>query len=81
MAIGFGVQTGLWTTMAQNGDRPQSVSNLASQLRMPEELLTRMMRHVAASGYIKMVEPGVYLPNNFTRALSTPEIGSGYLVW
>lgn len=78
MAISFGVHTGLWSAMAKNGDGPQKVSDLAKQLNMQEELLHRMMRHVAASGYIDMTAPDEFTPNNFSKSLSLPVMSSGY---
>jgi Mn-dependent DtxR family transcriptional regulator len=78
MAISFGVYTNLWTTMAQNGDGPQKVSDLAKQLGLQDELLQRMMRHIAASGYLDMTAPDVYTPNSFSKSLALPLIYSGY---
>jgi Mn-dependent DtxR family transcriptional regulator len=78
MAISFGVSTGLWSTMAKNGDGPQKVSDLAKQLGIQEEVLQRMMRHIAASGYLNMTAPDEYTPNNFSKALSVPVISAGY---
>ncbi|KAI6087250.1 S-adenosyl-L-methionine-dependent methyltransferase [Hypoxylon rubiginosum] len=78
MAISFGVQSGLWTAMANNGDGPQKVVDLAKQLGVQEELLRRMMRHIAASGYIDMTAPDEYTPNNFSKSLSLAVMGSGY---
>lgn len=81
MAISFGVQTGLWITMVKNGDGPQKVSDLAKQLGMQEELLQRMMRHIAASGYLDMSAPDEYTPNKFSKSLALPVISSGYHSW
>ncbi|KAI1121653.1 S-adenosyl-L-methionine-dependent methyltransferase [Nemania abortiva] len=78
MAISFGVQSGLWTTMAKNGDGPQKVVDLAKQLGMQEELLKRMMRHIAASGYIDMTAPDEYTPNNFSKSLALTVMSSAY---
>lgn len=64
--------------MAENGNGPQKVVDLAKQLGIQEELLQRMMRHIAASGYIDMTAPDEYAPNSFSKALSLPVIGSGY---
>ncbi|KAI1305544.1 S-adenosyl-L-methionine-dependent methyltransferase [Xylaria venustula] len=78
MAISFGVQSGLWTAMANNGDGPQKVADLARQLEIGEELLQRMMRHIAGSGYIDMTAPDEYKPNNFSRSLALAVMSSGY---
>lgn len=40
MAVGFGVDSGLWVLMAQNGDKPQRVSDLASSLGIEPKLLS-----------------------------------------
>ncbi|KAJ2974552.1 hypothetical protein NUW58_g8625 [Xylaria curta] len=78
MAISFGVKSGLWTAMANNGDGPQKVVDLAEQLGLQEELLQRMMRHIAASGYIKMTAPDEYTPNSFSKSLALSVISSAY---
>ncbi|KAI0158284.1 S-adenosyl-L-methionine-dependent methyltransferase [Xylariaceae sp. FL1272] len=80
MAIAFGAQSGLWNAMANNGDGPQKVADLAKQLGLQEELLQRMMRHIAASGYINMTALDVYTPNNFSKSLALKEVNSGYCV-
>ncbi|KAI1259172.1 S-adenosyl-L-methionine-dependent methyltransferase [Xylariaceae sp. FL1019] len=78
MAIQFGVQSGLWDAMSRNGNGPQRVADLATQIGVQEELLKRMMRHVAASGYIDMTAPDEYTPNNFSKSLSLAVMSSGY---
>ncbi|XDG04359.1 hypothetical protein ABKA04_003974 [Annulohypoxylon sp. FPYF3050] len=78
MAISFGVQSGLWTAMSNNGDGPQKVVDLAKQLGIQEELLSRMMRHIAAFGYIDMTAPDEYTPNSFSKSLALAVISSGY---
>lgn len=42
-AINFGVDCGLWKLMAQNGDRSQQVSELATKLRVDEILLGTLL--------------------------------------
>ncbi|KAI0407836.1 S-adenosyl-L-methionine-dependent methyltransferase [Xylaria palmicola] len=78
MAISFGVQSGLWTAMANNGDDPQKAVDLAKQLGIQAELLQRMMRHIAASSYINMTAPDEYTPNSFRKSLALVVISSGY---
>ncbi|KAI0423613.1 S-adenosyl-L-methionine-dependent methyltransferase [Xylaria sp. FL1042] len=78
MAISFGVQSGLWNAMVNNGEGPQKVVDLAKQLGMEKELLQRMMRHVAASGYIDMTAPDEYTPNNFSKSLALPVMSGSY---
>ncbi|KAI1271014.1 S-adenosyl-L-methionine-dependent methyltransferase [Xylaria sp. FL0933] len=78
MAISFSVQSGLWTAIMDNGDGPQKVGDLAKRLSIQKELLQRIMRHVAASGYIDMTAPNEYTPNSFTKSLALAVISSGY---
>ena len=40
MAVGFGVDSGLWVLMARNGDKPQKVPDLASSLEIEPKLLS-----------------------------------------
>ncbi|KAJ5782046.1 O-methyltransferase family 2 [Penicillium paradoxum] len=78
-AIGFGVDVGLWVLMAQNGEKPQKVTDLAVSLGVDSQLLRRLMRHVCAMGLLIEVSEDTYKSTNFTRALSLPQIGHGYL--
>ncbi|PYH68482.1 O-methyltransferase [Aspergillus vadensis CBS 113365] len=79
MAVGFGVDSGLWILMAQNGDKPQRVADLASRLQIEPNLLSRLMRHLSAMGLLNEVGEDEYQPTNYTKALSLPQIGNGYL--
>ncbi|KAI3055099.1 hypothetical protein CBS147353_11362 [Aspergillus niger] len=78
-AISFGVECGLWVLMAQNGDESQKVADLAMSLGVDPELLRRPMRHMGAMGLLLEVGEDEYKPTNYTRALSLPQIGHGYL--
>ncbi|OQE46563.1 hypothetical protein PENCOP_c001G01452 [Penicillium coprophilum] len=78
-AIGFGVDSGLWVLMAQNGDKPQKVTDLAVGLGVDTKLLGRVMRHVCAMGLLIEVGEDEYRSTNYTKALSLPQIGHGYL--
>jgi hypothetical protein len=94
-AIGFGVDSGLWVLMARNGDQPQNVTDLAASLGVDPLLLSgihithskalancflgRLMRHVSAMGLLMEVREDEYQPTNYTKALSLPQIGHGYL--
>lgn len=84
--------------MAKNGDRPQTVSELAksldwdpallgkricliipmTQIRWLTEFVGRMMRHLAAMGYIKETAADEYKPTNFSKAMSIDIICDGY---
>ncbi|RYP75441.1 hypothetical protein DL771_002326 [Monosporascus sp. 5C6A] len=78
MAIEFGVRVGLWTAMSKNGDGPQKVNDLAKQVGVQEELLRRMMQHVAAAGYLDITAPDEYTPNNFSKSMALTPMSSGY---
>ncbi|KAF5505543.1 O-methyltransferase [Colletotrichum siamense] len=77
--INFGVDSGLWKLMAKNGDRPQKVTELAEALGVDPALLSRLMRHLGAMGYIKETGLDEYQPTNFSKSLSLPMIGDGYI--
>ncbi|KAH8669209.1 S-adenosyl-L-methionine-dependent methyltransferase [Ilyonectria robusta] len=78
-ALIFGVEVKLWKRMAGNGDRPQSVHELAENLRVDPLLLGRMMRHLGAMGYITETGNDEYKPTKYSKALSLDIIGNGYL--
>ncbi|KAF4221569.1 hypothetical protein CNMCM5878_008817 [Aspergillus fumigatiaffinis] len=77
--LNFGVDSGLWTLMAQNGDKPQNVGELAAKLGIDHVLLSRLMRHLSAMGYLIEIGVDEYRLTNYTRAMSIPVIGGGYL--
>lgn len=64
--------------MASNGDKPQKVPELAKQIGVEEDLLRRMMRHIAASGYLNLTSEDEYTPNNFSKSMAVSVMGSGY---
>ncbi|KFX96913.1 hypothetical protein V490_03071 [Pseudogymnoascus sp. VKM F-3557] len=79
-AIAFGVETGLWIQIVNNGDSPQKVVDLSKQLGLDPTLLARMLKHICAMGYIVETGPDEYTPNNFTKSLSLPIIAHSYPV-
>ncbi|KAJ5184382.1 Winged helix-turn-helix transcription repressor DNA-binding, partial [Penicillium cf. griseofulvum] len=94
-AIGFGVDSGLWMLMAQNGDKPQKVTDSAVSLGVDPQLLGgfhltrrttlvkfilgRLMRHACAMGLLVETGEDEYRSTNYTKALSLPQLGHGYL--
>lgn len=76
--INLGIDTGLWTLMAKNGDKPQKVADLSRELGIDPALLSRLLRHLSAMGYITETNTDEYLPTNFTKSLSLPIISGGY---
>ncbi|KEY68876.1 hypothetical protein S7711_03811 [Stachybotrys chartarum IBT 7711] len=77
--LNFGVDCGLWKLMAENGDGPQKVDDLAPKLGVDPALLARLLRHLGAMGYVKETGPNEYATTNFTKSMSIPIIGNGYL--
>ncbi|RMY95779.1 hypothetical protein D0864_05279 [Hortaea werneckii] len=78
MAITFGVNQGLFDTMVANGDRPSQVSELAASLDVESSLLARIMRHLAAMGYISETDFGEYRLTNLSKSFTIPIIKDGY---
>lgn len=91
----FGVDTGLWKLMAANGDRSQTISELATKLGVEPLLLGqscrkmtdiklirplgRLMRHLAAMGYVTETGVDKFKPTNYTKAMSLDVISGGYI--
>jgi Mn-dependent DtxR family transcriptional regulator len=65
--------------MAKERDKPQKVHDLATRLGIEPVLLGRFMRHLGAMGYIIETGPDEYKSTNFSKALSLPIIGDGYI--
>ncbi|ROV89736.1 hypothetical protein VPNG_10189 [Cytospora leucostoma] len=76
--INLGIDTGLWKLMAKNGDKPQKVVELSRDLGIDPALLSRLLRHLSAMGYIIETDTDEYMPTNFSKALSIPIISGGY---
>ncbi|KAL0931848.1 Demethylsterigmatocystin 6-O-methyltransferase 8 [Colletotrichum truncatum] len=76
-AIASGVKSGLFKFMARSPG-PKSVDELASALRFDPDVLSRLMRHLAAMGYLKEIRSNEYEATNFTKSLSLPIIADGY---
>ncbi|KAH6872037.1 O-methyltransferase-domain-containing protein [Thelonectria olida] len=78
-AVSLGVEVGLWKLMVSNGDRPQLVQELATVLSIEPALLSRLMRHLGALGYVTETGENEYKPTNYSKALSLDIIGNGYI--
>ncbi|KAL6859799.1 hypothetical protein ACO1O0_003823 [Amphichorda felina] len=76
-ALTAGVEKGVWTYLAER-DGPFKAAEVAKVKEIDPPLLSRLMRHVAAMGYLKEVGPDTYESTNFTRSLAVPIIGDGY---
>ena len=73
----MGVESGLFRLMAQE-QCPKKVQDIASAIHVDPALLSRLMRHIAAMGYLQEIGPDEYEATNFSRALTIPIIGDGY---
>lgn len=65
--------------MARNGDREQSVDELARATHADPVLVARILRHLGAMGYVEETKQNHYKPTGFSRALSNPSISGGIL--
>ncbi|KAJ5381735.1 uncharacterized protein N7496_004163 [Penicillium cataractarum] len=72
-------ETMLYHCWAQNGDNPQKVDDLAANLGIDNVLLSRLMRHLSAMGYLVETEANEYRLTNYTKAMGIPVIGNSYL--
>ncbi|KAL2174027.1 S-adenosyl-L-methionine-dependent methyltransferase [Thermothelomyces heterothallicus CBS 202.75] len=78
LALTIGVNTGLFHLLIEDGAGPKKAEGLAAKLGIHPPLLCRLLRHVAAMGYITEVGPDEYKATNFTKSLTIPIIGDGY---
>lgn len=77
-ALTVGIDTGLFTALAEDGGSPKTAQDLAKKLGVDSPLLCRLMRHIGAMGYIEEVAADTYKPTNFSSSLTIPIIGDGY---
>jgi hypothetical protein len=84
----------VFSVLASDGYRPKKVTEIADVLQTNADVLGesicnlplhraltregRLMKHIAAMGYIKETGSNEYAPTNFSKALTIPIIGDGY---
>jgi hypothetical protein len=73
-----GADVGLWERMAEKPDDIQKVPELAEAVGMDSVLLGRLLRHLAAMGYLIEVGHDEYRLTNFAKCLSLPVMSAGY---
>ncbi|KAF7531033.1 hypothetical protein G7054_g9279 [Neopestalotiopsis clavispora] len=78
-ALNTGTVSGLWVTMAQNGDRPQTVKELADATGMDPVLLARLMRHLASMQYLVQTGTNEYKTTNFTTSMANELMGDSHI--
>ncbi|KAH6975692.1 S-adenosyl-L-methionine-dependent methyltransferase [Ilyonectria destructans] len=76
--LALGNDVGLFKQMATGGGSPSKVESLAKALGFEVDLLRRILRHLAAMGYICQTGPDEYKPTNFTKAMAIPIVADGY---
>ncbi|KAK1751998.1 S-adenosyl-L-methionine-dependent methyltransferase [Echria macrotheca] len=76
-SLALGVDVGLFTALAK-GDTPKSVNELAGTIGFDVDGLSRILRHLAAMGYIVQTGKDEYKSNNFSKAMTIPIVADGY---
>ncbi|KAK4099302.1 S-adenosyl-L-methionine-dependent methyltransferase [Parathielavia hyrcaniae] len=78
--LSLGIEAGVWAYLSID-DQPKTVAATADATGMEEALLARLLKHVAAMGYLVETGPDEYRPTNFIRSLTIPIIAAGYPVF
>jgi hypothetical protein len=76
--LASGVEIGLFKHLAKNDDRPEKAADIATALGIEVDMLGRLLRHMAAVGYLVETGPDEYKTTRFSRSLSIPVISDGY---
>ncbi|KAK3693085.1 S-adenosyl-L-methionine-dependent methyltransferase [Podospora appendiculata] len=82
MTIGtlrIGYESGVFGEMLKDGGRPKTVSELAEATGFDPVMLSRVMRHLAATRHITETGPQEFALTSFTRAMTLPIIGESYI--
>jgi hypothetical protein len=78
-ALTAGETKGIWKYLVEHeGDGPFNAAEVAKVKGIDPPMLCRMMKHLAATGYINEVGLDTYTLTNHTRAMSIPIIGECY---
>lgn len=79
-ALTIGIETGVWAELGRD-EAPKSVAHLAAAAGgLEEAFLARLLKHVAAMGYIVETARDEYRPTSFIKSLTIPIIGAGYQI-
>ncbi|KAL1964902.1 hypothetical protein VTN77DRAFT_6255 [Rasamsonia byssochlamydoides] len=71
-AIDTAISIGIFPLMAEQNASPKTVGWLAAIAKVDPELLSRIMKQIAAMGIIKETGPDEYRPTNLSLALFSP---------
>ncbi|KAF2656307.1 hypothetical protein K491DRAFT_393977 [Lophiostoma macrostomum CBS 122681] len=69
LAMSEGTERGIWTYLASL-DEPFGVSGVSHAIGIDRRVLSRLMRHLAATGYLRETEPEVYIRTNSIKAMA-----------
>ncbi|KAJ2902791.1 hypothetical protein MKZ38_000072 [Zalerion maritima] len=69
---------GVFHELAAEGGTPKFAPAIAKKVKCDPNLLSRLMRHIAAMGYIKETAQDTYKGTNFSSSLTIPVIYGGY---
>lgn len=76
--LASGVEMGLFKHLAQNDGRPEKAADIGTALAIETGMLSRLLRHMAAMGYLVQTGADEYKTTRFSRSLSIPVIADGY---
>ncbi|RYP16621.1 hypothetical protein DL765_005012 [Monosporascus sp. GIB2] len=79
-ALTLGVDVGLFHAMAADGGSSKTTADLAQRVGVEAPVITRIVRHLGAMGYVIEAGPDEYKPTEFATALCIPSISAGYPV-
>ncbi|KAK3386836.1 S-adenosyl-L-methionine-dependent methyltransferase [Podospora didyma] len=79
-ALALGIDTGVWVYLGAD-DKPKTVADIAAATKIEPALLSRLLKHVAAMGYIHETGRDEYRPSSFSKSLTIPIIGAGYQIF
>ncbi|KAB5513097.1 hydroxyindole O-methyltransferase [Coniochaeta sp. 2T2.1] len=74
-----GIKIGLFHQLARDDGTPKRTTELASSIGIDQEVLTRLLRHLAAMGHITQTGIDEYKPTRFALSLTIPEIYGAYI--
>ncbi|KAK4222581.1 S-adenosyl-L-methionine-dependent methyltransferase [Podospora fimiseda] len=78
--ISLGVESGIWEFLASSSG-PKTVAEIAAATNTEAAFIGRLLKHVAAMGYLIETASDTYEPTNFTNALTIPILNAGYRVF
>jgi hypothetical protein len=79
VAARIAVDLKLFETVVRDNGSPKSIEQLASITKASPVLVKRIARTCATMFMLEEKEPGIYVPNDFTRLLAQPEYAGGIL--